>query len=84
MERAKFALAKKLITLEAMPLGEQPIRIIPAAISGGNPLNLASVKPMKGIMENWHNTPISTPLGIFTTPKKSLMLMEVPIPNIMT
>src|SRR5690606_31654271 len=81
MESARFALARNAITLDAIPLGEQPIKIIPAAISGGNPLIFASVYPMKGIMENWQRTPMTTPFGILTTPKKSLTLMEVPIPN---
>ena len=30
---------------------------------------------------NWHKRPTKTPFGIFTTPTKSLKLIEVPIPN---
>src|SRR5687768_9907529 len=43
MDNARFAFARYDITFDAMPFGEQPMRIIPAAISGGNPLTLASV-----------------------------------------
>ena len=35
-ERARFALARYAITFEAKPLGEEPIKTIPAEISGGN------------------------------------------------
>ena len=84
IDNAKFALARKEITFEAIPFGEQPIRMIPAAISGGKPLNLASVKPSKGIIIKWLPTPINTPFGIFITPAKSLSPIDVPMPNIIT
>ena len=35
-DSATFALAKYAITLDAKPLGEEPINTTPAAISGGN------------------------------------------------
>jgi hypothetical protein len=83
MERARLAFAKYDITLEASPLGEQPIKIIPAAISAEKPLKLANVNPSVGMMINWLNTPITTPLGVLTTDTKSFKLIEVPMPNMM-
>ena len=49
-DSARFALAINDITLDARPLGEEPIRIIPAAISAGNPNVLAMENPMPGMM----------------------------------
>ena len=83
IESAKLALAKYDITFDASPLGEHPIKIIPAAISGEKPLKLANVNPSVGMMTNWLITPITTPLGVFTTDTKSFKLIEVPIPNMM-
>ena len=83
-DSARLALARYDITLEAMPLGEQPTKIIPAAISGGKPLNLANVKPSSGIIIKWLPTPINTPFGILITPAKSLRPMDVPMPNIIS
>ena len=50
IDKAKFALAKYAITFEATPLGEQPIKTIPAAISGGKLLNFAKINPIIGII----------------------------------
>ena len=49
-ESAKLAFARKHITLEARPLGQQPTRMIPAATSSGKLNNLATVKPTSGII----------------------------------
>ena len=51
-DKGTFALAIYDITLEAKPLGAQPIRITPAAISGGKLNNFANPNPKKGIMVN--------------------------------
>ncbi len=72
MERARLAFAMKDITLDASPLGDDPTSMIPAATSGGNPKVVAMVKPTMGMMVNWQARPSKTPLGIFTTPTKSL------------
>ena len=50
IDNAKLALAKYAITFEATPLGEQPIKTIPAAISGGKLLNFAKINPITGII----------------------------------
>ena len=49
-DKARFAFARYEITLDAIPLGEQPIKIIPAAISGGKCVRLARVNPSNGII----------------------------------
>ena len=67
----------------ASPLGEEPTRMIPAAISGGNPKVVAMAKPTMGMMVNWQTSPMRTPLGILITPAKSRKLIWDPIPNMM-
>ncbi len=52
IDKATLALAIYDITLEAKPLGEQPTKITPAAISGGKLKLLAIAKPRKGIIVN--------------------------------
>src|SRR6185312_15109449 len=78
IDKARFAFARYDITLDAIPFGEHPTSIIPAAISGGKLLSLANVKPSNGIIIKWLPTPINTPFGIFITPAKSLRPIEVP------
>ena len=51
-ERAILALAKYAITLEAKPLGEEPIRTTPAAISAGKSNKVARLNPKMGMMLN--------------------------------
>ena len=71
------------MTFDAKPLGEQPTKMIPAAISGGRPDATAKPKPTIGMIENWQIKPINMPLGILPTRTKSCTLMDVPIPNMM-
>lgn len=82
-DKATLALAIYAITLDAKPLGEDPIKITPAAISGGKLKLVAKKYPIKGMMVNWQISPITTLFGDFTTASKSLGLMVVPIPNMM-
>ena len=49
-DKARFALARYDMTLEARPLGQQPTRMIPAAISLGKLKRFATPKPTSGIM----------------------------------
>ena len=84
IESGTFALAISAITLEAKPLGEQPIRITPAAISGGKLNKLAMAKPRVGMMRNWQQTPMMTALGVLMMPTKSSKVIVVPMPNMMT
>jgi hypothetical protein len=50
IESARLAFAMYDITLEAIPAGEHPIRIIPAAISGEKGKILANKNPNEGII----------------------------------
>src|ERR1035437_375097 len=47
---ARLALARNDITFDANPLGTQPIKMIPAEISGGKWKRPAIVKPTRGII----------------------------------
>ena len=49
-ERAIFAFARYAITLDANPLGDDPIKIMPAAISYGKLNNDANENPRIGII----------------------------------
>ena len=80
-ESARLAPEIYAITFDARPLGEQPTKMIPAAISGGKPDAMAKLTPTAGIIENWHTSPTKTPFGIFATRTKSDTLIEVPIAN---
>ena len=56
-ERAVSPLAMKVMTLEAVPLGQQPTRIKPAASSGGKASSLATPQATTGIMRYRSATP---------------------------
>ena len=83
MESATLALAMSAITLEAKPLGEDPMRMTPAAISGGKLNKLAMAKPNVGMIRNWQQIPMMTALGVLIMPTKSSKVIVVPIPNMM-
>ena len=51
-DNARLALAMKDITFDAKPLGEEPTKMIPAAISGGNPKDEAIEIPIIGMIVN--------------------------------
>ena len=70
--------------LEETPQGTHPIRITPAAISGGKSMIKVKVNASKGMIVNCKNSPIKTPFGILSTPIKSFKPMAVPIPNIIS
>ncbi len=70
------------MTFEASPLEHDPIRMIPAAISGGKLKTLVNPTPTSGITEKWQTMPTSTPRGLERIPTKSLIRICVPIPNI--
>ena len=72
----------KVITLDTSPAEQDPIRMMPAAISGGNFSAFVIANPTSGIMVNCPTTPINTAHGIFATPAKSVSFICVPMPNI--
>ena len=51
-DKAIFAFAKYAITFDARPLGEEPIKTTPAAISGEKLKSVASVNPNTGMILN--------------------------------
>src|SRR5699024_7005097 len=50
-DKATFPLAKNVMTFEAVPPGQQPTRMTPSAISGGNASSFANANAKSGIME---------------------------------
>jgi BirA family biotin operon repressor/biotin-[acetyl-CoA-carboxylase] ligase len=68
----------------ATPLETDPIRMTPAATSGGKPKVMAIAKPTSGMMMNWRATPMKTGQGIVRTFRKSLAPRVVPMPKVMT
>src|SRR5699024_1757283 len=50
-DKATFPLAKNVMTFEAVPPGQQPTRVTPSAISGGNASNFANANAKSGIIE---------------------------------
>ena len=83
-ESATLPPARKVITFEATPPGQEPTSTTPAAISGGKPKAVASPQPTKGITPNWSTMPTKTGQGILRTRVKSPRLRVVPIPNMMS
>src|SRR5699024_7172634 len=81
-DKATFPLAKNVMTLEAVPPGQQPTRMTPSAISGGNASNFANANAKSGIMENCKTTPAITLFGCFEICLKSSKVSVIPIPNI--
>jgi hypothetical protein len=81
MDKGTLAFAIKANTFEVTPLGTDPMRMIPAAISDGNPKVVANVTATKGMMVKWLISPIITAFGIFKTPSKSFTLISVPMVN---
>ena len=73
--------ARKVITLDAVPPGQQPTRITPTATSGGNCSPLASNHASPGMMMNWPSTPMTTSMGRLATSLKSSLDSVRPMPN---
>src|SRR5699024_9184835 len=74
--------ASNVMTFEAVPPGQQPTRMTPSAISGGNASSFANANAKSGIMENCKTTPAITLFGCFKICLKSSKVSVIPIPNI--
>src|SRR5690625_717261 len=83
IDNAVFPFAKYVITFEAVQPGQQPTKITPTAISGGNLNTVARPKAIAGIIVYCTTTPNRTLFGAFTTRLKSSVVNVKPIPNIM-
>ena len=80
-DSARLDFAMNAITFEASPLEHEPMRMTPAAISGGNAKIFVSASPTSGMTVKWQKIPTNTPRGDFATPAKSFTLICVPMPN---
>ena len=74
--------ARKLMTFEEVPPGQQPTRITPAAISGGSERALQRSHAVTGMMTNCPMTPMRTSSGRLNTSEKSPGFRVRPMPNI--
>src|SRR5699024_1999195 len=81
-DKATLPLAKNVMTFEAVPPGQQPTRMTPSAISGGNASNFANANAKCGIMENYKTTPAITLFGCFKICLKFSKISVIPIQNI--
>src|SRR5699024_9925206 len=81
-DKATFPLAKNVMTFEAVPPGQQPTRMTPSAISGGNASNFANANAKSGIIENCKTTPAITLFGCFKICLKSSKVSVMHITNI--
>ena len=59
-DKATLPRAKKVITFEATPPGQEPTNTTPAATSGGKRNRIANPAPKIGMIENCKNMPIMT------------------------
>ena len=80
-DRAVSPRARKVITLEAVPPGQQPTRMTPMAMSGGSPITLHRMNATVGMMTNCATMPMSTSTGWERTSLKSLTESVRPMPN---
>nr|BFE95048.1 hypothetical protein GCM10020185_55840 [Pseudomonas brassicacearum subsp. brassicacearum] len=61
--RARSPRASQVMTLDDVPLGQQPTRITPTAISGGRLNTWQSSHAVPGMITNWATTPKATRPG---------------------
>ncbi len=76
--------ARKLMTFDEVPPGQQPTRITPAAISGGSESALQRIQAVTGMITNCPMTPIRTSSGRLNTSEKSPGFRVRPMPNMTT
>ena len=73
-----------VITLLAVPPGQQPTRITPSASSVGSFKIIQRVQAISGMIVYCDTNPISTSFGLENTTLKSSIRIVSPIPNIAT
>jgi len=83
-ERATLPPARKVITLEAVPPGQEPRRMNPVEVSGPKPNAVAIPRARAGISRNCSIRPMSTGEGFFTIRVKSSGFRVIPMPNMIT
>ncbi len=80
--RARSPLDSQTITFDAVPLGQQPTRITPTAISAGSWNSWHSSQAMPGMITKCATTPSATRQGWRARAAKSSSLRVKPMPNI--
>ncbi|MNF75343.1 hypothetical protein D3C84_574070 [compost metagenome] len=81
-DSARSPRASQVITFDEVPLGQQPTRITPTAISGGKWNAWQSNHATPGMITKWATTPKATRHGWRATSAKSSSLRVRPMPNI--
>ena len=81
-DKALSPFARKVITFDVVPVGEQPNRIRPTASMGDKPNSLPKPIPTKGIHIYTVRIPIITSLGRNIISLKSCGVIESPMPSI--
>ncbi|MNE27157.1 hypothetical protein D3C80_1205530 [compost metagenome] len=79
--RARSPLASQAMTLDEVPLGQQPTRITPTAISAGSWNNWHNSQATPGMIMKCATTPRATRQGWRATAAKSSSLRVRPMPN---
>ncbi len=82
-ERATSPLARYDTTFDAVPPGQQPTRMTPAASAGGSCSAAAISQPRNGMMAYCATTPITTGMGRLAIMAKSGAVSVSPMPNMM-
>ena len=83
-ESGTSALARKAITLDAVPPGQQATRISPAPISAGSANAITIAYPNAGMTVYCKINPAATCPGFFRTRLKSAVVRLSPVKNIMS
>ena len=73
--------AKKVITLDVVPVGLQPRSTRPTTSMGASPKSLPIPNPTRGIHTYKVSTPTITSFGLVKTSLKSFGLIDRPIPS---
>jgi hypothetical protein len=80
-DSATLPRARYVMTLDEMPPGLAPRRIMPRASSAGRPRVREIAQPSKGMVVNCRIAPTKTPLGICRMRTKSPVVSVAPMPN---
>jgi hypothetical protein len=83
-ERARSPFARKVMTFEAVPPGQQPTNITPIANSLGKANAWVSTHASNGMTVNCVRQPIRISFGLLSTILKSWGEIVIPMPNMMT
>jgi hypothetical protein len=83
-DNATSPFARYVMTFDAVPPGQEPTRINPAAIAGGSSKTFAMATAINGIIRNCATKPTAIGYGCSATRLKSAKIKAVPMPNMIT